>query len=652
MQRNAMLLAIAAVYYIRLPNADRKLFEEAMGRKDEQLYPQAQGATMTELLREAMEDMVGQAEIPKGIAKNDPLLENMFATMLAVLNKIPLLIVGPPGSSKTLSVNLVKDNMKGRTSKRSFYQELPALEFFHYQCSRRSNSIEISKVAQRASKRQQHYAKKGSTNQVVVFMDEAGLPEDAKESLKVLHDLWEVEMSATNDRIAFLAISNHVLDAAKSNRALNLFRSEASLEDLMQIAFDSFSDQVGGEARARDDIIEGLCRTYVRLLEVRQFADDDTNVRSTSRVWSSERGWFFPSKEEGKLERDFFKFSSHFGLRDFMHLMRLLGRRVSQGDPLAFQSVLRALERNFNGVNQKEFLAVANEFLGDSLPMQPPTESNLRNPVEVLIESLSDRQISAAGNLNESAVRYKLIIDETDDDSLMRLLKRRGILRADSTILKCSDFPDNAELQDTSIIAGVKFAAMQGHSVVLSGTERINESFFDLFNQHFQVIPSEKGNKYYANIALADRSRPCRVEPTFQCLMHMSAREMRLAPVPFKNRFEKYRVTLDDMLQLAYEQLASQKLAAVVQLAVEKVQSFVEHVGFGATLCGIRDADQARQTVKSLFLDLLPAKQSHTREKVVTGAADELDIDTVRPMIDEEEVDGTHTNSAATPHDS
>jgi hypothetical protein len=47
-------------------------------------------------------------------------------------------------------------------------------------------------------------------------MDEAGLPEESKESLKVLHYYLERHMSI-KAKVAFVAITNHALDAAKSN---------------------------------------------------------------------------------------------------------------------------------------------------------------------------------------------------------------------------------------------------------------------------------------------------------------------------------------------------------------------------------------------------------------------------------------------------
>jgi hypothetical protein len=49
-------------------------------------------------------------------------------------------------------------------------------------------------------------------------MDEAGLPEKEKESLKVLHFLLEGHMSTTAE-VGFVGISNHVLDAAPLRHA-------------------------------------------------------------------------------------------------------------------------------------------------------------------------------------------------------------------------------------------------------------------------------------------------------------------------------------------------------------------------------------------------------------------------------------------------
>lgn len=53
----------------------------------------------------------------KNIAKNKALKENVFLMIVCIENRIPLFLVGKPGSSKSLSKALVIDSMKGGTSK-------------------------------------------------------------------------------------------------------------------------------------------------------------------------------------------------------------------------------------------------------------------------------------------------------------------------------------------------------------------------------------------------------------------------------------------------------------------------------------------------------------------------------------------------------
>ena len=55
--------------------------------------------------------------LPAGIAKTEALKENLFATIICTVTKTPLIMVGEPGSSKTLSFNLAMSNLKGPESK-------------------------------------------------------------------------------------------------------------------------------------------------------------------------------------------------------------------------------------------------------------------------------------------------------------------------------------------------------------------------------------------------------------------------------------------------------------------------------------------------------------------------------------------------------
>ena len=72
-----------------------------------------------------------------------------------------------------------------------------------------------------------------------------------------------------------------------------------------------------------------------------------------------------------------------------------------------------------------------------------------RGILEVLRDSLEDRPQQQGQDMAEAEVRYRLIIDLSEDDSLVRLLFSFGVLQRKNThIFVCSDFPEDSQLQN------------------------------------------------------------------------------------------------------------------------------------------------------------------------------------------------------------
>jgi Cdc6-like AAA superfamily ATPase len=332
--RHAMLLSVSTVYYLRLDGLSRVEFLSTL-----EALPTEAGRRpgLLEVLNHAMDSVIASTEIPPGIAITRGLKENVFVTMVCVFSQTPLIIVGPPGSSKTLAVHVVGDNANGSDSVNPFYSKRPRLSLFHYQCSKQSTSKEISAVFDQAIQRQERID--SSKHRCVVFMDEAGLPEEEKESLKVLHYLLESHMSA-KAKVGFVAISNHVLDAAKSNRCIMLLRQDPDEEEMLSIAvgvlFDLREDR---RACAHDVEIDHV------LVPARDFA---------SGLCMSYRSLFHNGSPLTHL-------NTFFGLRDFIYFLKAL-RVVSTVElTRMFTSVkfiIYAIERNFNGVSADDLRQV------------------------------------------------------------------------------------------------------------------------------------------------------------------------------------------------------------------------------------------------------------------------------------------------------
>ena len=68
----------------------------------------------------------------KNIAKNRALKENLFMMVVCIENRIPLFVVGKPGSSKSLAKSMVMDAMKGKTSKSTIFHRLKQVKCYTY----------------------------------------------------------------------------------------------------------------------------------------------------------------------------------------------------------------------------------------------------------------------------------------------------------------------------------------------------------------------------------------------------------------------------------------------------------------------------------------------------------------------------------------
>ena len=526
--RRAVLVALGIVYYMRLNNTYRAQYTEFLDQPEFRLPREV---TFTRAFEEELKWYIDKIELPKGIARTQALKENIFATIVCTVTHTPLVIVGVPGSSKTLSVNQTIANLKGAESRVRLFRDTTifhSLDPHYYQCSRMTTSSEIDTVFSHAIKRQKNHHLAQLSTSCVVIMDEAGLPEESHESLKVLH------YHLDKREVSFIALTNNVLDAAKTNRAVSLFRPEASNEDLHTLAkgcFCSNPDNPPPELRGDLDKVVRLCAPYSTLME-------------------------------------FTTFSHVFGLRDFLHFVNYLRRIRDKNWSFTSQDVVHALERNFSGSD--EFENICSKFMTSQ-----EEGVQRRDVVQILQDSLQDRPHTLQ-DPSENEVRYKLIIDPSEDESVIRLLFSFKVLNRDTTrVFVCSSFSGDRELQNIQNISAIRHSAVQGLTVVMSQSEGIHESFYDLFNQRFRRIDDPKeGPRYYTNITIGAHTKPSRVHPNFQCVVVVKQSEVKDIPEAFLNRFEKYILSHESLLKTSLDRLPP-GMGAIVKAAIEKVGAYL-----------------------------------------------------------------------------
>jgi hypothetical protein len=73
---------------------------------------------------------VSHMRLPDGIALNEALLENLFMILISILNRFPIFIIGKPGSSKSLAMQLIQvcDGIeRGRSLRRTVVNHASSL---------------------------------------------------------------------------------------------------------------------------------------------------------------------------------------------------------------------------------------------------------------------------------------------------------------------------------------------------------------------------------------------------------------------------------------------------------------------------------------------------------------------------------------------
>ena len=229
--------------------------------------------SFSDLLKIEEDFLLKQIELDKGIGENQLLKENLFLLFLAVVTKIPLIIVGKPGTGKSLSAQLINSSMRGKYSKpkdgkKSFFMNYPQINQIYFQGSDSSTPEDIIELFKKADDLYKNYLdnNKNSGDLVPIYMilfDELGLAEKSPTNpLKALHS--RLEYDGKTEGICFIGISNYSLDAAKINRALNLSvpNLEEKLDQLKSTAKSIVSSISEDKSYQESLIFNILSRAY------------------------------------------------------------------------------------------------------------------------------------------------------------------------------------------------------------------------------------------------------------------------------------------------------------------------------------------------------------------------------------------------------
>ena len=504
MQKYAINLAIYICYYIRVSN---KKLREKFAEKLTEVFKYRNFLDIPLLEMEFITDNI---DIPKGIAKNKALTENIFSLFCAINARIPLFIVGKPGCSKSLSVQLIYKSMKGNSSKNEFFKNFPKLVVFSYQGSLTSTSEGVETIFKRANNTMERFKKENKGSISMIFFDEMGLAEHSPNNpLKVIHSQLEIDSERDkNPKAAFIGISNWVLDAAKMNRGLHISIPELDEEDIINTS-------------------KRIAESYNKEL-VSKFEKFFIYLGKT----------YYEYKIDLKKKHYLDGKEDFHGNRDFFHFIKYASREISKDINNIKESELsliglKSIERNFAGLKlgHKDSVTIVKE------KFKEVSKYNIDIKEYDSIHNIKE-------NKNEDNSRYLLLISNSSESCYLLSSILEG---EDYIFILGSQFIEdfNSEEYQLKVIKRIQIYMEEEKTIILKDLESVYPALYDLFNQNFTIM----NGKNFARISIGSSfSIYSKVNKKFKCIVNVDINNISKQEPPFLNRFEKHIVTYSNLL--------------------------------------------------------------------------------------------------------
>lgn len=486
-----LILAVGVCYYPSLVAKDEYLAKICRHFPE----PLCSSAALQDEISSCQDFFLQNIQTRETIAKNVALKENVFLMVVCIELRIPLFLVGKPGSSKSLAKTVVADAMQGQNSHCELFKRLKQVHMVSFQCSPHSSPEGIIGTFKNCARFQKD--KNMDEYVSVVVLDEIGLAEDSPQMpLKTLHPLLE-DGCIDNDKpdphmkVGFVGISNWALDPAKMNRGIFVSRWDPSEDELVKTA-------------------EGICSSSQQiLLKIKHLfqplAKAFLNIGNAT------------SKNQ------------FFGLRDYYSLVKMLFAAVksTQREPDGGQ-LMEAILRNFSG--QPEGFDPVRFF---QEVLQNPTEIPRPSTLQMVEKNLDH------GSNQES--RYLLLL--TTNNAALHILQQQVFAKGDYTqpeIIFGSGFPKDQEYaQICRNVNRVKTCMETGRTVVLLNMQNLYESLYDALNQYYVYLSHQQ----YVDLGLGSHRVKCRVHTNFRLVVVEDQKKVyEHFPVPLINRLEKHRL--------------------------------------------------------------------------------------------------------------
>jgi hypothetical protein len=530
--RRSIILGLVVCYHSSLQDLDarrlyrnliRKLFMHTDTTKTTNIVDDETDWIQTEILK-CQHIFLDEIELNTNIARNSALLENVFLMTICVELRIPLFLVGKPGSSKSLARTIVAQAMQGKNSKSEFYKELKEAYFVNFQCSPLTTPEMIKNAFREAAKFQEN--KNLDTSVAVVNLDEVGLAEASDSMpLKTLHPLLEEgndseEQSKVHEKVAVIGISNWALDPAKMNRGIFVSRGEPDINELIESA-------------------KGICK-----YDPNVFANIEPHIADISAAYLNLCEYARSKKRE------------FFGLRDFYSLIKMIYWFCSKDvhSTLTWNKLEHAVKRNFNGledIDPIDSFELLKHKDNNPIDTQVSDTDPKCNPIDLIKAALDGSSVESNG-------RYLLLLTENYSilDIIQNYLLNASKMKANSlvTIFGSSFRHDQEYTEVCRNISCIKHNMEIGNTVMLLNFDNLYESLYDALNQYYHWFAGQK----FVDLGLGTHRVKCSVHEDFRLIVIAEKQHVydtKRFPIPLINRLEKHYLSASTMLNKSQAEL-------------------------------------------------------------------------------------------------
>jgi len=230
----SLILSIFISYYLKLTDKEKRNgFNERMNILLKKFDISFKDANFTDIPIKEEIFLIDNIKLEKEIEKNNNLKENIFASFVAINNKVPIFIIGKEGCNNSLYIQLLIKTMQGKLSDNPFFKKFPQILYYKYKGPLLNTSKEIENIFKNANITYQRLKKDREDEKIIflILLDEMNLNMYSPNNpLKVI--LSELEYNQKRDNhIAFIGLSNGKIDFEKMNRGISIFISEQDEEE-------------------------------------------------------------------------------------------------------------------------------------------------------------------------------------------------------------------------------------------------------------------------------------------------------------------------------------------------------------------------------------------------------------------------------------